>query len=1097
MISLDDARHDGTGGHLEFETLLFELSTKFISVPSEELDRAIEDVQRRLCELLQVDLSALWEETPAAPGDLVLTHFYASQEDLLPPMRGMSAAEYFPWLKQEMLAGRPVCVANLDDLPEAAAFDRANLRQFGVQSNLTLPLSVGGAVPVAALGFNTTRAPREWPGVLVTRLELVGQVFANALARKRADAALRESEAGSRLAADSAEAGLWTYDYRTRTFWVSDRTRAMFGYLPDEPMDLERLRRSVLDDDWPGVMNAIEEAARSREIVNVDYRVLLQGADGVRWISSRGRAHFSATGEAIRLMGLSVDITEKKRLDESIGTYQRFEALLIDISTELIDVSPDEMDRHIEDALDRVCRILGLDMAVVWQRPPDTLGLLVPTHSHPPLAGLAAAGPLSQESYPWVVGQVLEGQSVAVSRLDDLPDCATRDRESARSAGIRSSVILPLQAGVTPPLGAVAFSTLRDERDWAEALVARLRLIAQVFTNALARMRHDRALRGSEALSRATFEQAAVGIAHVGADGRWLRVNDKLCAIVGYSREELLKSTFQDITHPDDLETDLDHLQQMLAGSIETYSIEKRYLREDRSVVWVNLTVSLTRTADGAPRHFISVVEDISARKHDEEALRVSEARLETGADLAGLAFYELDYQAGTSYVDGRFRTLCGLPDDRCEGLAPFHFWIGQVHSDDRDRVLLERERLHSGEAERLFIEYRYMHPQEGQKWFLHVARIATRSASGRAVRAYGVLRDISARKLADEALRRSYVEIERLKDRLQAETDYLRAEIGEVLSQGEVTGKSPVLMDLMRKVQQVAATDSTVLVRGETGTGKELIARAIHRMSPRRQRVMVKVNCGALPSGLVESELFGREKGAFTGALSRQVGRFELADGSTVFLDEVGELPPEVQVKLLRVLQEGEFERLGSPRTIKVNVRVIAATNRDLLEEVRQGRFREDLYYRLNVFPLRVPPLRERTEDIPLLVWTFLEEFSSRMGKKITQVPRKTMDALMRHPWPGNVRELRNVIEHAAILTTGETLMVPRLGDDSPGAALPQTLADLERHHILRTLDTTGWRIKGPNGAAVVLGLNPATLYSRMKKLGIKSRRESENAGS
>jgi formate hydrogenlyase transcriptional activator len=201
--------------------------------------------------------------------------------------------------------------------------------------------------------------------------------------------------------------------------------------------------------------------------------------------------------------------------------------------------------------------------------------------------------------------------------------------------------------------------------------------------------------------------------------------------------------------------------------------------------------------------------------------------------------------------------------------------------------------------------------------------------------------------------------------------------------------------------------------------------------------------------------------------------------------------------VKLLRVLQEGEFERLGSPRTVKVNVRVIAATNRDLLEEVRQGRFREDLFYRLNVFPIRVPPLRERTEDIPLLVWTFLEEFSSRMGKKITQVPRKTMDALMRHPWPGNVRELRNVIEHAAILTTGETLMVPRLGDDSPGAALPQTLADLERHHILRTLDATGWRIKGPNGAAGVLGLNPATLYSRMKKLGIKSRRDSENTGS
>ena len=256
----------------------------------------------------------------------------------------------------------------------------------------------------------------------------------------------------------------------------------------------------------------------------------------------------------------------------------------------------------------------------------------------------------------------------------------------------------------------------------------------------------------------------------------------------------------------------------------------------------------------------------------------------------------------------------------------------------------------------------------------------------------------------------------------------------------------------------------------------------------------MVKVNCAALPSGLVESELFGREKGAFTGALTRQVGRFEVADGSTIFLDEVGELPPDVQVKLLRVLQDGEFERLGSPRTIKVNVRVIAATNRDLADEVRKGRFREDLFYRLNVFPIRMPPLRERAEDIPLLVWTFLEDLSSRMGKKITQVPRTTMEALQRHPWPGNVRELRNVIEHGAIITTGNTLKVPMLDDAAPAVMLPQTMADAEREHILRALESADWHVKGPKGAAEALGLNPATLYSRMNKLGIRPRRQTEN---
>ena len=240
----------------------------------------------------------------------------------------------------------------------------------------------------------------------------------------------------------------------------------------------------------------------------------------------------------------------------------------------------------------------------------------------------------------------------------------------------------------------------------------------------------------------------------------------------------------------------------------------------------------------------------------------------------------------------------------------------------------------------------------------------------------------------------------------------------------------------MLRLAEQVAPTDSSVLIRGETGSGKELFAQAIHRLSSRSKHLMVKVNCAALPSGLVESELFGREKGAYTGALTRQVGRFEVADGSTLFLDEVGELTLEVQAKLLRVLEAGEFERLGSPKTVKVDVRLIAATNRDLLEEVRKGRFREDLYYRLNVFPIRVPPLRERAEDIPQLVWTFLEEFCSRMGKRITQVPRRTMEALQRYPWPGNVRELRNVVEHGAIVTNGETLKVPMLDDTAAAAA-------------------------------------------------------------
>jgi transcriptional regulator with GAF, ATPase, and Fis domain len=294
----------------------------------------------------------------------------------------------------------------------------------------------------------------------------------------------------------------------------------------------------------------------------------------------------------------------------------------------------------------------------------------------------------------------------------------------------------------------------------------------------------------------------------------------------------------------------------------------------------------------------------------------------------------------------------------------------------------------------------------------------------------------------------------------------------------------------LLSEAEKVAATDSTVLVMGETGTGKELLAHAIHNLSARKERPMLTVNCSALPGSLIESELFGREKGAYTGALTKRIGRFEVADGSTVFLDEISELPLELQAKLLRVLEDGSFERLGSSQSIKVDVRVIAATNRDLAKEVSQGRFREDLYYRLNVFPLTVPPLRERREDIPLLVWTFINEYGERMGKTIESIPRKTMESLQRYVWPGNVRELKNVVERAMILSKGPGLHVEVPGisaSDRPKSMM--TLEEVEKRHITHVLENTGWRVRGKNGAAEILGLKPTTLDSRIKKLGIPRR--------
>jgi len=279
------------------------------------------------------------------------------------------------------------------------------------------------------------------------------------------------------------------------------------------------------------------------------------------------------------------------------------------------------------------------------------------------------------------------------------------------------------------------------------------------------------------------------------------------------------------------------------------------------------------------------------------------------------------------------------------------------------------------------------------------------------------------------------------------------------------------------------------VLILGETGSGKELIARSIHSASSRKARAMIKVNCAALPAALIEAELFGHEKGAYTGATSSQIGRFEAANGSTIFLDEIGELPLELQAKLLRVLQEGQFERLGSPKPVDVDVRVIAATNRNLAQAVRDGRFREDLYYRLNVFPISVPPLRERRDDIPLLVWAMVEEFSKVLGKTIERIPKKNMEAMERYHWPGNIRELRNLVERAMILSSGATLVVDVQDGSSPIATQPMTIEGMERMHINSVLERTGWRIRGRNGAAEILGLKPTTLNSRMKKLGIRRR--------
>lgn len=346
------------------------------------------------------------------------------------------------------------------------------------------------------------------------------------------------------------------------------------------------------------------------------------------------------------------------------------------------------------------------------------------------------------------------------------------------------------------------------------------------------------------------------------------------------------------------------------------------------------------------------------------------------------------------------------------------------------------------------------------------------------------ILRDIAARKQAETEFNRLHGLNLYLRDEIQAEHDF-----------EEMVGASAALRAVLREVETVASTQATVLVTGETGTGKELIARAIHNRGARQAKSLIKLNCATIPANLAESELFGHEKGAFTGALARKLGRFELANGGTLFLDEVGELPLDLQAKLLRVLQEGEFERVGGTQTLKTDVRVIAATNRDLEQRCREGQFRPDLYYRLNVFPIQSPALRDRREDIPLLVRHFVQKYAASLGRTIETVPLATLARLQAYSWPGNVRELQHVIERAVIVSRGRTLefgdwLREPTAETGAGKASVTTLEAMEREHILKTLEITGWRVSGENGAARLLGLKPTTLEARMKKLGIERKR-------
>lgn len=463
------------------------------------------------------------------------------------------------------------------------------------------------------------------------------------------------------------------------------------------------------------------------------------------------------------------------------------------------------------------------------------------------------------------------------------------------------------------------------------------------------------------------------------------------------------------------------------------------------------------------------------AVKQANAAVRVSEQRFHTLCDNAPVLIWTCGPDLQHDWFNRRWLDFVGHPLEHDLGDG----WVASVHPDDRESCLAVHRKQFAARAA-FSLEYRLRRNDGEWRWLLDTG-VPHFAADGTFNGYLGSCVDITEKKAAE-------LEANQVRDRLHAENAYLRVEAKDRLGAGVLVGQSEGIRRVLAQIAHVAATDSTVLLLGETGTGKELFATRIHELSHRHARPMVRVNCSAIPATLIESELFGREKGAFTGALSRQIGRFELADHSTIFLDEIGDLPLDVQVKLLRAIEERQIERLGSPHSITINTRIIAATHRDLEQRVASEAFRADLFYRLNVFPIHVPPLRERIDDIPLLVWRFVEEFSRAFGKNIEVIPRDTMTALQQYAWPGNIRELRNVVERAMIVADGPRLIIPLPIAPAPATTANRStrLADVERDHIRHVLDSSKWRIRGAGGAAERLGMQPTTLETRMAKLGL-----------
>lgn len=1009
-------------------------------------------------------------------------------------------------LALDLLNGRrvldkPVTIQSGSRVP---MFDWPALRRWGIGDD-RLP---AGSI-VSNREFSLLEAYR-WhivgvAAVLILQTLLISALVTSLRKRRQANLALRHAELKYRTVADfTSDWEYWSAPDGSMIY-VSPSCERITGYdarrFTDSP---SWFREIVLPEDVRVWDQHDHDDCGKNESRGVQFRIRTR--DGaVRWIEHGCRPVIDEQGELLGTRASNRDITERKRAAEAMADQLRFESLLSEISARFVNLPTDRVDSEIQDAQGRVCECLGFDRSTFWQVSDRGDGVLELTHIHepqdrPPIAQPADERMLSngdwalrapedppalmhmqaQGFFPWITEEIRQGRAVFVSKLDDLPAEASRDREMLARYGAKSTAVLPFLAGGAV-VGAMTFAMMREERQWPEKLVNRLQLVAQVFAGALARKHADQKLHESE--ERLSLAAVSANVGLWGLDRRTGRIwaTEKTRELLGLAPdEELSIGRVLEAVHVEDRE----QVHRVFHNTVEEGEdarLDYRVVDPGGNVRWI---ASLGRSRchpSGTANGMMGVSIDITERKSAELTLQRSEEKFSMAFHGSPVAMslvslndrryieinqaherftgYGRDEVIGRTIMDMRLWVDPDLLDAALETVANHGGFRGleaqlRIRNGDERTVLLSAD----------LVEFAGQHC------------------------ALTVVDDVTERKRMEEQLQSRLEEIEELKSRLEQENVSLREEVTLLSTHDEIVARSPAMQEVLLRVQQVAGTDSTVLITGETGTGKELVARAIHKLSARKARPLVTVNCASLPPTLMESELFGREKGAYTGAMSRMAGRFEVADGATLFLDEIGELPAELQAKLLRVLEEGRFERLGSTKSVHVDVRILAATNRDLAQMVQTGKFRRDLFYRLNVFPIAIPPLRERPEDIAQLVWAFVHQFEKRMGKNIHRILKRSLDALERNPWPGNVRELRNVIEHAMIMSTGSTLAVslPAIHGQNVSTDI-FNLQEIERRHILRVLDLAGWRIAGKRGAAEMLGLKPTTLEARLKKLDIR----------